>query len=126
MTDDATPYLKVLQLRGTRKRYPRQIASRKQWEAIRAEKGARCRICNMTNPALLELHHLVPRDYRGDDVADNLVPLCHDCHEGVTLREPAHCRLLLTRLSDAEYSYAVQRVGEDVFERVYGVEFERP
>lgn len=125
MSDEVTPFPKAVQLRSVRKQYRRKIASHKQWESLRAEKGSACRVCGQTHPSLLELHHLVPRDLAGDDVADNLIPLCNECHRGVTLREPAHCRLLLTRLSDAEYSYAVQRAGEGVFERVYGVEFER-
>lgn len=123
---DAKPYPKALQLAGAKKKYRRKVASRKQWEALRAEKGSACRVCGMSNPSLLQLHHLVPRDFNGDDVADNLIPLCHDCHHGVTVREPAHSRLMLTRLSDAEYTYAVVRAGEDIFERVYGVEFDRP
>lgn len=122
---DAKPYPKALQLAGVRKRYRRKVASRKQWEMLRAAKGSACRVCGMSNPALLELHHLVPRDFNGDDVADNLIPLCNDCHRGVTVREPAHSRLMLTRLSDAEYTYAVAKFGDDVFERVYGVEFDR-
>lgn len=118
---DAKPYPKALQLAGARKRYRRTVASRKGWEALRAEKGSACRVCGMSNPALLELHHLVPRDFNGGDVADNLIPLCHDCHRAVTVREAAHSRLLLSRLSAAECAYAVARCGEDVFERVYGV-----
>ena len=34
-------------------------------------------------------------------------------------------RLLLTRLSDAEYAYMVGRGGEDYPERAYGVRYER-
>ena len=41
------------------------------------------------------------------------------------MREPAHCRLMLTRLSDAEYAYAVGKLGEGGLERLYGVEYER-
>lgn len=123
---DAKPYPKAVQLAAHRsKPYRRKVASRKQWEALRAEKGSACRVCKQTNPALLQLHHLVHRDDRGDDVADNLVPLCADCHRGVHLREPAHCRLLLSRLLDGEYAYMVTRGGEDYGERVYGVSYER-
>jgi 5-methylcytosine-specific restriction endonuclease McrA len=120
---DAKPYPKVVQLASARKRYRRKVASRATWERLRDEKGDACRICGQTDPALFELHHLVHRDDLGDDVADNLVPLCGDCHRGVHLREPAHCRLLLTRLTDAEYSYMVERGGESYPERVYGIEY---
>ena len=122
---EAKPYPKVVQLATARKKYRRKVASRATWERLRDEKGDACRICGQTNSAVLHLHHLVHRDDRGDDVADNLAPLCADCHHGVHLREPAHCRLLLSRLSDAEYAYVIQRGGEDYAERVYGISYVR-
>jgi 5-methylcytosine-specific restriction endonuclease McrA len=122
---EAKPYPKVVQLASHRKKYRRKVVSRASWERLRDEKGSACRICGQTNPAVLHLHHLVHRDDRGDDVADNLAPLCGDCHRGVHLREPAHCRLLLSRLSDAEYAYMVTHGGEDYAERVYGIEYRR-
>ena len=135
----AQPYSKETQLsRGPRK-YRRKVASPKQWQALTAEKCQECRVCR--EPAhrtvfvpgrgycpvhhFTDPHHLIPRDWHGDDVADNIVGLCRGCHDGVELREPAHCRLMLTRLSDAEYAYAVQKVGEGWAERVYGIEYER-
>ena len=121
---EAKPYPKVVQLASHRKKYRRKVVSRASWERLRDEKGSACRICGQTNPAVLHLHHLVHRDDRGDDIADNLAPLCADCHRGVHLREPAHCRLLLTRLTDGEYAYMVQRGGEDYPERVYGIEYQ--
>ena len=94
--------------------------------AISARSAFHCRICNIAAPAGgLDSHHLVARDRFGDDVPANIIGLCRDCHRGVELREPAHCRLLLTRLADAEYAYMVERGGEDYAERVYGVEYER-
>ena len=124
---EANPYPKVVQLRHYRsKRYRRKVASRKQWAAILAEKveGRACRIFK-DEPAT-DAHHLIPRDYNGDDVAENIVGLSRDAHEGVTLREARHCRIMLTRLSDAEYAYATEKLGEGWAERVYGVEYERP
>jgi hypothetical protein len=35
------------------------------------------------------------------------------------------CRLLLSRLSDAEYSYMVSKGGDDYAERAYGISYER-
>ena len=121
------PYSKSRQLARGERRYRRKVASPKQWQAIRAEKcSGHCRICNIAAPAGgLDSHHLVARDRFGDDVPANIIGLCRDCHRGVELREPAHCRLLLTRLADAEYAYMVERGGEDYAERVYGVEYER-
>lgn len=123
--DNVRPFPKSLQLARGRKRYPRKVASRKQWEALSEAKRGPCRICGQTNPPLLQLHHVVWREDFGDDVAANLVPLCADCHSGVHLREPAHCRLLVTRLTDAEYAYAIHKAGEDYFERAYGIEYDR-
>lgn len=121
------PYPKEQQLGPRRvKRYRRRVASPKQWEALRAAKLGPCRICGEQDKTVLELHHVVPRQmWNGDDHADNLVSLCRGCHRGVTMREPAHCRLLLTGLTDDEYAYAVQRAGEDFFDRYYRVEFDR-
>lgn len=125
MTDEVTPFPKSAQLARGPRRYRRKIAGPKQWQALSAQKMGPCRICAVRAPIYLELHHLVTREDHGDDVADNLVPICGDCHRGVHSREPAHCRLLLSRLSDAEYAYMVTRGGEDYPERAYGIEYER-
>lgn len=120
------PYPKAVQLAHYRqKKYRRKVASRKQWEALRAEKGSSCRVCGTTNPALLHLHHLVRRWDRGDDVAANLVPVCGDCHGRIHLRVPGYALTLLSRLEDVEYAYMIQRGGEDYPERVYGISYER-
>jgi HNH endonuclease len=129
------PFPKSRQLARGQKRYRRKVASPKQWQAILAAKcrGQQCRVCKggdgvsskVSGPIWIDPHHLVPRDHFGDDVADNIVGLCRDCHRGVELREPAHCRLMLTSLSDAEYAYAVEKAGEQVWERVYGITYER-
>ena len=121
------PYPKSAQLHRPAKRYRRKVASPKQWQAIRAEKcSGHCRVCRIGPPVDgHDSHHLVPRDWHGDDVPENIIGLCCDCHRGVELREPAHVRLMLTRLSDAEYAYAIQRGGEAFFERCYGIEYER-
>jgi 5-methylcytosine-specific restriction endonuclease McrA len=128
---DVTPFPKSVQLARGERRYRRRVASPKQWQAIRAAKCQSCRVCErgpfpVTGPYnSIQAHHLVPRDRHGDDLADNIVGLCAKCHGGVELREPAHCRLMLTRLSDAEYAYAVGKLGEGGLERLYGVEYER-
>ena len=121
---DAKPYSKSQQLARPQPRYRRKVAGPKTWQRLWDEKGGPCRICSARAP-LIELHHVVTREDHGDDAADNLVPLCADCHRGVHLREPAHCRLLLSRLSDAEYAHMVEAGGEDYAERVYGIEYAR-
>ena len=124
------PYSKEQQLSRGARRYRRKVASPKQWQAIIAGKCSyKCRVCGAyCAPPFtehLDAHHLIPRDYFGDDVVDNIIGLCQVCHRGVELREPAHCRLMLTRLSDAEYAYAVGKAGEGFAERIYGVEYGR-
>lgn len=120
----STPFPKALQLRRGERRYRREIASPKQWQALWQEKGGPCRVCTK-HGSVIQLHHLVSRAHGGDDVAENLVPVCPLCHEALHRRAPAIGRLLLSRLSDAEYAYMVDRGGEDIAERVYGVEYVR-
>ena len=117
------PFPKELQLvRGVR-RYRRKVGSPKQWQAIYASKSGPCRVC--TFRGAIQLHHLVSRQDGGDDVPDNIVPVCPGCHDALTRRVEAIGRLLLTRLSDAEYAYMVGRGEEDYPERAYGVRYER-
>lgn len=127
---DAKPYTKEAQLARGPKRYRRKVASPKQWQAIQAAKLGPCRVCGSagSNGRLhgrIQLHHLIPRGWHGDDVADNIVPLCPDCHRWIELRAQGDCRTLLAGLSDAEYAYATEKVGEGWAERVYGIEYER-
>ena len=120
---DAKPFPKSQQLARGEKRYRRVVASPKQWQALREAKGGACRVCG--GARAFSLHHVVPRDFAGDDLADNLVPVDLDCHLLVTMREPKACEALCASLSDAEYAYAVGKLGESVFERVYGIGYGR-
>lgn len=121
---EAKPYSKEQQLEVTPKPYRRRVSSRKGWEQLYDAKGGPCRVCTK-HTSLIVLHHVVFREDGGDDLPENLVPLCHDDHAAIHNRAPAIARLLLARLSDAEYAYMVERGGEDYAERVYGVEYER-
>ena len=127
---DAKPYPKSQQLARGAKRYRRKVASPKQWQAIIAAKIGLCRMCcdpctNGTLHGRVQFHHIVARDLGGDDVADNIVPLCPDCHHDVTRRVKAASAALCASLTDAEYAYAIDKAGEGVFERVYGIEYGR-
>jgi HNH endonuclease len=120
------PYSKSRQLARGVRRYRRIVASPKQWQAIESAKRGPCRVCTarpVNEP--IALHHLVRRGDGGDDVADNIVPVCFPCHFSLHNRAPAIGRLLLTRLSDAEYAYMVERGGEDYAERAYGITYQR-
>jgi 5-methylcytosine-specific restriction endonuclease McrA len=123
----AEPFPKAKQLARGERRYRRKIASPKQWQAIRAEKldGQPCRVCFVTEYrpdfGAKELHHLVSRSALGDDVAENLVPLCGSCHQRVTMRQAGALRWLAESLTDAEYAYCVGKLGEGAMERLFGV-----
>jgi 5-methylcytosine-specific restriction endonuclease McrA len=123
----AEPFPKSRQLARGERRYRRNVASPKQWAAIRAEKLAECRICavygsqHFVQTAPLELHHLVSRAQGGDDVADNLVCLCWDHHVLVTSRLVDTLALLAANLTDAEYAYIIGKLGEGGIERLFGV-----
>jgi hypothetical protein len=127
MTDEVIPFPKSVQLARGERRYRRKVAGPKQWQALSAQKMGPCRVCwsHRAGATFMQLHHLVSREDHGDDVADNLVPVCGECHDAVTRRVETICRLLLTRLSDAEYAYMIQRGGEDYPERAYGIVYGR-
>lgn len=125
MTDNVHPFPKSLQLARGERRYRRKVASAKQWQAISAAKMGPCRVCWNRLPTFMQLHHLVSREDHGDDVADNLVPVCGECHDAITRRVETISRLLLSRLSDAEYAYMIGKGGEDYPERAYGIDYSR-
>lgn len=114
------------------RRYRRKVASPKQWQAIIAAKTGPCRACvnvayNGSDWSKIDFHHVVPRSspWFGDDTEDNMVPLHRWCHDLVESRTPFATRRMVESLTDAEYAYAVERGGEQVFERVYGIEYRR-
>lgn len=118
----AEPFPKSSQLARGERRYRRKVASPKQWAAIRAEKldGMTCRLCLTLWPPL-EAHHLISRAALGDDVADNIVPLCPDCHAEVTQRHRSALRALQQRLLVQERAYVVGKLGEGAMGRLFGV-----
>jgi hypothetical protein len=69
----------------------------------------------------VQMHHLVPRWMGGDDVADNLIPLHHYCHNGVHGRSREALRAVQGTLTDAEYAYVIGKIGEAGLERLFGV-----
>jgi 5-methylcytosine-specific restriction endonuclease McrA len=115
------PYPKSRQLGRGQRRYRRKVASPKQWAAIRAEKidGKPCRIHGV-QVYMEQAHHLVPRSRGGDDVADNIVPLCLNCHHRVTSNETLALRMLAESVTDAERAYVVGKLGPNGMERLFG------
>ena len=111
------PYSKERQLARGARRYKRKVASPKQWQANISAKQGPCRVCtspehNGSGFGIVQLHHLIPRARGGDDVADNLVPLCSNCHDMVTRRLVHAVKRLSKSLSEAERAYMVTKLGE--------------
>ena len=102
---------------------------REQWERIKAEKTGPCRVCGSVENGKVEskvqLHHVVARAHGGADTADNIVPLCLSCHDAITRREPLPSYGMLLTLTDAEYTYMIERGGELYAERAYGLRYAR-
>lgn len=103
----------------------RHVASPAEWNELRAQKLGPCRGCDDRPLRLhMTLHHLVGRDLGGDDVADNLIPLCGSgsagCHGKA---EAERDRATLTRirhsLTPYEAAYVLRKKGEDFLDRYY-------
>ena len=101
-------------------------ATADEWVKLRTEKLGPCRVCQ--TPFKPTLHHLLARSLGGDDVADNLVPLCGSgttgCHGLVEAREPWACSLLGQRLTAAERAYVAAKKGAWYLETRYGLKGE--
>src|SRR6266487_838601 len=94
-----------------------------EWKILRRLKLGPCRVCCCepwyTELLRIEFHHLVGRDLGGDDVPDNLVPLCHKCHGLVEEREVNACHHLRRSLTLREYAYVVDKKGVEFLSRYY-------
>lgn len=123
MTDlgsrDVTPYPKAAQVPPRKPR--RTSASRERIAEIRAKKcDGPCRACNRYLPPI-EAHHLIPRSLGGLWTESNIVGLCRGCHTGVEGRQSDTLARLREALTDAEYSYVVEKAGEGFLDRYYPV-----
>ena len=120
---DAKPYPKASQLARGERRYRRKVASPKQWQAIIEAKiaGCGCRMALYCFPGSQQAHHLVSRAQGGDDVADNIVPLCPECHGLVTRRDQYALARLASRINARERAYVVGKLGEGGMERLFRV-----
>lgn len=95
----------------------RRIRDPRQLGGGRAKTLLGCRVCG----APAEAHHLVPRSLGGDDVPDNIVPLCQT-HHGAFERGPdraAAGRLIRRALTDPELRYIAGRKGQVFLDRYY-------
>ena len=117
------PYPKAVQLARQEKRYHRTVASAKQWEKLHAEKQGPCWVTLMPPPN--ELAHLISRAQGGPDAAWNLIPLTRAAHSLFDMRDPDTCRAVCESLTDEEYAGLIEFAGEGVFERRFGIAYER-
>ena len=108
---------------GRKKPAGKRRAGAARWAEIRERKDGPCRVCG--GLVGIQFHHLVPRAQLGADTEANLVPLCRVCHDAVTRRDREACAALRRSLTDSEYAYANERLGEDLFERYYPVRWEK-
>jgi hypothetical protein len=105
----ARPDPKARTLARGQRRYRRKIASAKEWQAIIAAKAGPCRVCGSVQNGRMEthitFHHVRSRAQGGDDVADNIVPVCVGCHEKLTRHEPRAEAALYLALTPEERAY---------------------
>jgi len=80
-----------------------------------------CRVCGTRWP--LTRHHLIKRSQGGDDIDDNLVPLCGNgttgCHGRVEARDSNTLHLLRHLLTPEEVAYCKAKKGEAWLDRMY-------
>ena len=97
------------------------------WENLKAyakyRDGYKCRVCGKSkhkDGVKLEVHHIIRRADGGTDTPDNVITLCHDCHEAhhkgerkLKLKRPpqhkgeAHMNAMRNRLMRECYSFGV-------------------
>jgi hypothetical protein len=99
----------------------------------------RCRACGRKGLSYLNRAHLVSKGQRGDDVEDNIVPLCGSgtsgCHGSLTDHHPASwpshlegaewteiSSALRATLRKSEVKYILTKKGKSWLERVYPAE----
>jgi len=58
--------------------FPKKIA-----DEVLVKSGRRCSICNKFCGTKIELHHIKPKYQGGEDIVDNCILLCFDCHADV-------------------------------------------
>lgn len=121
---EARPYSKEAQLgAGRPKRTARKRATRAEWRELHGAKNGACRICGAPGPS--NLHHIVPRSLGGGDTFHNLAPLCGSgttgCHGLVESRNAHALKAFASTLTDGEYAYAIERLGEGAMTRLFGV-----
>ncbi len=86
---------------------------RKAKAEVKAADGYRCRCCGSKDG--VDCHEHKRRGAGGAITLANSYALCRVCHDLMTRRDKQACRALRLSLSDEEYSYESERLGEDLF-----------
>lgn len=101
----------------------RYKATRDEWTRFREEKAGPCRGCGSRSDTF---HHALPRSLGGDDLADNLIPLCGDGTRGCHGAMENHTRgweTVAANIRDSftqdELTYLVGRKSEVWLDRYY-------
>lgn len=120
---DVQPFPKAAQVPAKKPR--RTTASRARIAEIREKKCDECRVCRTTER--ITAHHLIPRSLGGQWTESNIVGLCGSgttgCHGDVEARHRDALVKLRVSLTDAEYSYVVEKAGEGFLDRYYPVTY---
>jgi 5-methylcytosine-specific restriction endonuclease McrA len=81
----------------------------------------KCRLCPRRIRDGLTRHHLVPRasPFLGDDVDDNLMPLCLPCHDKEKLGDGETRQAIRHAMTGDETAYVLQKMGLEWLNRRY-------
>lgn len=133
---DVTPYPKAIQTATRAKKNGRPKATAAKWAGIVAEKQGPCILLGCGAPPPNDMHHAIPRDRGGVDVAENCVPVCRKHHELIESGDYETRRLFVESLwfesqepgpqggVKDTYSWGIDMYGEGIWERTYNVTFE--
>ena len=100
----------------------RHHATAREWQKIKEQFAAACCVTCGLRP--IELHHVVPRSQGGDDVVENLVPLCFRHHSDFEShaegweRIAGHIRAYVMA-RESRLGYVIGKIGETRFRRRY-------
>lgn len=107
----------------------REVADATRWAELRALKLGPCVVCRYLGAKQefsSSLHHVVSKSLGGDDIAENLVPVCGSgttgCHGLLEAHHPETCRAFaaaVQQYDDAVYAYAIEKLGEERFLKRY-------
>lgn len=88
----------------------RYRASIAEWEFIRT--WLRRETCWICGEPWTELHHILSRGQGGDDVIEDLAPLCASCHRRIEARDVQARAALRGALMPTNLAYLHDKLGE--------------